>query len=136
MEKVVVINNLYFQEHKTLTEISKIVNTSVSYISRVLKKNENYKNEKQKRMKINLEQRRKKQKELNGVKRKIDQDGEYINLRKKHNQAVIELSKKSSFGNNALRKWCSVYTYNKEKKCYEFDKKLTKPRDFPMYIKA
>lgn len=46
MEKIAIINNLYFEQNKNLTEIAKIINTSVSYISRVLKKDERYKIEK------------------------------------------------------------------------------------------
>ena len=33
MEKIAIINNLYFEQNKNLTEIAKIINTSVSYIS-------------------------------------------------------------------------------------------------------
>ena len=137
MEKITVINNLYFQEHKTLTEISKIINTSISYISKVLRKNEKYQNEKEKRMEENLEKRRKVQKDLIYTQRKKRQDTECINLKKEHKKASRELSKRSILGNNALRKWSSVYKYNEDKKMYEFDtSKLTKPADFPMYIKV
>ena len=84
MEKVAIINNLYFEQRKTLTEIAEIINTSISYISKILRKNEMYKIEKEKRKKENLEQRRKVQKELiyKGRKTKIDID--YINLKNKH----------------------------------------------------
>ena len=50
MEKVAIINELYFDEKKTLTEIADIINTSVSYISEKMKnimkkkKNERMKN--------------------------------------------------------------------------------------------
>jgi len=47
MEKVEIINELYFRQEKTLTEISEIINTSVSYISKILRKNERYKIEKE-----------------------------------------------------------------------------------------
>lgn len=138
MEKVVIINNLYFEQRKTLTEIAEIINTSVSYISKILRKNEMYKAEKEKRKKENLEQRRKVQKELIYKGRKTKTDIDYINLKKKHEQASMELSKHTSIGNQALRKWCSsVYIYNDKKNRYEFDtKNLLKPADFPLYIKA
>ena len=48
MEKVAIINNLYFEQRKTLTEIAEIINTSISYISKTLRKNEMYKIEKEK----------------------------------------------------------------------------------------
>ena len=55
------IENLYFNENYNLTEISEKVNKSVSYISRILRKNVNYTLEKEKRKKKSLENRRKKQ---------------------------------------------------------------------------
>ena len=42
MEKTEIIYELYFKEAKTLTEISELVNTSISYISKVLKKDKRY----------------------------------------------------------------------------------------------
>lgn len=51
MEKTEVINNLYFGQQKTLTEIAEIINTSVSYISKILRKNVKYQEEKEKRKK-------------------------------------------------------------------------------------
>ncbi len=138
MEKIAMINNLYFEQKKSLTEISEIINTSISYISRILKKNENYNEEKEKRKKDNLTQRRIIQKKLiyEGRKNKLDND--YIDLKSQHEQASRELSKRSVLGKDTLRKWCSsAYSYNKSKKCYEFDTKtLNKPADFPLYIKA
>lgn len=138
MEKVAIINALYFEQRKSLTEIADMINTSVSYISKVLRKNEKYKMEKEKRKKENLIRRKEIQKDLIYKQRKKKTDTDYINLKSKHEQASIELSKRSVISKDALRKWCSsAYKYNKEKKCYEFDSKnLTKPTDFPLYIKA
>lgn len=137
MEKVAIINDLYFEQRKSLTEIAEIINTSISYISKVLRKNEKYKMEKEKRKKENLIRRKEIQKDLIYKQRKKKTDMDYINLKNKHTQASIELSKRTVLGKDALRKWCSnAYKYNKEKKRYEFDKKLVKPADFPLYIKV
>lgn len=138
MEKVAMINELYFKQGKTLTEIAEIINTSISYISRVLRKNQKYQDEKEKRKNKNQIQRRKVQKEMIYNKRRTKIDIDYINLKNKHEQATIELSKRSILGNDTLRKWCSsAYKYNKSKNCYEFDtENLTKPADFPLYIKT
>lgn len=137
MDKIAMINELYFNQKKTLTEISNIINTSVSYISKILKKNEKYSIEKENRKQQNLEQRRMVQKEIiyNGRKNKIDIA--YINMKNQHIQASRELSGTSTIGKNALRKWCnSAYKYNAKKERYEFDTKtLLKPADFPLYIK-
>ena len=64
MEKVAIINELYFDEKKTLTEIADIINTSESYISKILRKNEKYNEEKEKRKNEKLIHRRKVQKDL------------------------------------------------------------------------
>ena len=138
MEKVAMINELYFEEKKTLTEIAEVINTSVSYISKILRKNEKYNEEKEKRKNENLLKRRKIQKDLIYGKRKSNIDIEYIKLKTQHEQASMELSKRSILGKDTLRKWCSSdYVYNKNKKRYEFDtKNLNKPSDFPSYIKV
>lgn len=137
MEKVAMINELYFEEKKTLTETAEVINTSVSYISKILRKNEKYNEEKEKRKNENLLKRRKVQKDLIYSKRKSNIDIEYIKLKTQHEQASMELSKRSILGKDTLRKWCSsAYVYNKSKKRYEFDtKNLNKPSDFPSYIK-
>ena len=135
MEKVAMINELYFEEKKTLTEIAEVINTSVSYISKILRKNEKYNEEKEKRKNENLLKRRKIQKDLIYGKRKSNIDIEYIKLKTQHEQASMELSKRSILGKDTLRKWCSsAYVYNKNKKRYEFDtKNLNKPSDFPSH---
>lgn len=138
MEKVAIINNLYFEQRKSLTEIAEIINTSISYISKTLRKNDMYKIEKEKRKEENQKQRKKVQKDLIYSKRESKTDIDYINLKSQHEQDINELSKHSTIGNQALRKWCnSAYKYNTNKKCYEFDThNLLKPADFPLYIKA
>ena len=109
----------------------------MSYISKILRKNEKYNEEKEKRKNENLLKRRKVQKDLIYSKRKSNIDIEYIKLKTQHEQASMELSKRSILGKDTLRKWCSsAYVYNKSKKRYEFDtKNLNKPSDFPSYIK-
>ena len=129
MEKVAIINELYFDEKKTLTEIADIINTSVSYISKILRKNEKYNEEKEKRKNEKLIHRRKVQKDLIYSKRKNKVDIEYIKVKSQHEEASMELSKRSMLGTDTLRKWCSS--------AYEYDtKNLTKPADFPLYIKV
>lgn len=137
MEKIITIQNLYFEQQKTLTEIAKAINTSISYISKVLRKDERYQCEKERRKKEKLIQRRKVQKDMIYKNRKNKIDIEYINLKNKHEQASKELSKHSTLNKDTLRKWCSsAYIYNPDKNRYEFDiEQLNKPADFPVYIK-
>lgn len=138
MDKITTINALYFDQKKTLTEIAEIVNTSISYISRILRRNKRYKIEKEIRKQSNLQKRRTKQKEMIYNQRKNKIDIGYIDMKEQHNKDVLELSRQSHIGNEALRKWCSsAYLYNEEKDRYEFDSEsLLKPADFPIYIKA
>lgn len=138
MNRIAIINNLYFEEGKNLTEIAEIVNTSISYISKILKKDERYEVEKEKRKQKNLLQRREKQKECIYKNRKSKLDVEYAKMKEQHEQAAKELSKSSILGKEALRKYCSsAYKYNPSKKRYEFDtESLLKPIDFPQYIKV
>ena len=132
------ITVLYFQEGKSLTEISKLVGVSISYISKILRKDSRYADEKENRKADNLAQRRKKQKKIIYANRKNNTDLTYAVLLKQHEQDTKELSKTSKLGDLALRKWCSsVYKYNNEKKRYEFNAgSALKPADFPSYIKA
>lgn len=138
MEKIATINQYYFEEGMTLTKIAEILNVSTSYISRILRKNEKYEIEKERRKKQNLLKRRKVQKRLIYANRKTKIDVEYLNVRKKHCEASKELSKTSTMGKDTLRKWCSsAYIYNPIKNRYEFNsKELLKPADFPKYIKS
>lgn len=133
------IENLYFEEKKNLTEISKILNVTVGYISKILKQNKNYMIEKERRKEENHIKRRNIQKDMIYSKRKQKGiDLGYIELQNAHEQAAKELSKSSRIGKEALRKWCSsAYKYNPLKKRYEFDAgDSTKSVDLPQYIKA
>lgn len=138
MEKLSIIKDLYFIQKKSLTEIADIVNTSISYISKILRKDKRYTNEKENRKKETLIKRREKQKDIIYSNRKNKLDANEINMKKLHEQDVNELSKHCNIGTQALRKWCSsAYKYNPKKKCYEFDiQNLNKSIDLPLYIKA
>lgn len=133
------IESLYFDEKKNLTEISKILNVTVGYISKILKQNNDYVIEKERRKQENLTKRRNIQKDMIYSKRKHKGiDLGYIELQNAHEQAAKELSKSSRIGTEALRKWCSsAYKYNPLKKRYEFDAgSSAKSVDLPQYIKA
>lgn len=138
MEKIETIKDLYFIQKKSATEIADIINISISYISRIVRKDERYIEEKERRKNETLIKRREKQKELIYKQKKFKVNDDATFLQKIHEQDVAELSKHSTISNVALRKWCSsAYRYNSKKKCYEFkSNELTRPADFPLYIKA
>lgn len=139
MEKKEKIEELYFNQKMSLTEIANQLGVSVSYVSKILRKNSNYNIEQERRKEENKISRREKQKELiyklrrNKAKENIIED---YALKKQQEQDAKELSKRRTIGNDALRKWCSLYKYDKEKQKYKFDdSKVLKPNDYPMYIK-
>ena len=140
VEKKEKIEELYFNEKMSLTEIASQLGVSVSYVSKILRKNSNYNIEQERRKKENKIFRREKQKELIYKLRKNKAKENIIEnyaLKRKHEQDVRELSKRRTLGNDALRKWCSLYKYDKEKQKYKFDdSKILKPNDFPLYIKG
>lgn len=141
MNKEAIINDLYFNKKKSLTEIANSLNTSISYISKILRNNEKYAEEKELRKKLNMIKKKQRDKMLITENRKnklFDSNLIYEQIKKEHNNAVRELSKKSNIGKEALRKWCpNAYIYNKKKKCYMFDtENILKPADFPLYIQT
>lgn len=140
MEKNEKIEKLYFEQKMSLTEIASQLGVSVSYVSKVLRKNPNYKIEQKRRKEENKISRREKQKELIYKSRRNKAKENIIEnqaLKRKHEQDVRELSKRRTLGNDALRKWCSLYKYDKEKQKYKFDdSKILKPNNFPLYIKG
>ena len=139
MDKKIHIQNLYFNEEKTLTEIAKELNTSDSYISKILRTNKMYLIEKEKRKRENLRKRRNKQKEIIYKNRKNkEKDLSYYELKSAHEQASKELSKSRKLATEAIRKSCpNAYHYNKKKNRYEFrEDKSLRSLDLPKYIKA
>lgn len=138
MNKKESIEILYFEEKKSLTQISKILDITVGYISRILKKNDKYFEEKERRKQENLGKRRDLQKQMIYKNRKQKGiDTGYIEVQNSHEQAAKELSKSGRLGSEALRKWCGgAYKYNPTKKRYEFDAGTSvRSLDLPQYIK-
>lgn len=131
------IIDLFYIEHLKVKDIAEKVNTSSAYITKIVKKDNRYFQEKIYRKTISKD------------KRKIDQNNFIKNKREKqriednysivqvqHEQASKELSKSKHLSNENYRKWnCSAYKYNPSKKRYEFDEKLGRSIDVPKYIK-
>lgn len=131
------IIDLFYIEHLKVKDIAENVNTSSAYVTKVVKKDNRYLQEKIYRKTISKD------------KRKIDQNNFIKNKREKqriednysivqvqHEQASKELSKSKHLSNENYRKWnCSAYKYNPSKKRYEFDEKLGRSIDVPKYIK-
>lgn len=140
VEKREKIEEMYFIQKMSLTNIAEKLNVSVSYVSRLLRQNKKYHNEQEIRKQENQLKRKRQQKELIYSQRKEKARQRLLEnqaMKKSHEQATKEMSKGRILGNETLRKWCSLYNYNKDKKCYEFNtNEALKPRDFPLYIKV
>ena len=131
------IIELFFINHLSVKEIADSVGTSSAYITKIIKTDERYVQEKQYRKEKSKEKR--KQDKNNFMKNKREQkriDDNYSFVQAQHYQATRELSKSRHITNETYRKWnSSAYKYNPLKKRYEFDEKLGRASDIPKYIK-
>lgn len=127
----------FFEKHLKVKDIATNVNTSSAYITKIIKKDSRYNNEKQNRKDISNVHR--KIAKNNFMKNKREQkriDDQYSIMQSQHNQDVMELSKRGHMNNQAFRRWnSSAYNYNPSKKRYEFDEQLGKAADVPKYVK-
>lgn len=133
-EKII---DLFFTEHLSVKEISKILNVSSAYITKIIKNDYRYFEEKAIRKNKSKENRKISQKEFIKNKReKQRQEDNYKIVKAQHEQAVCELSKSKHLSNESYRKWnYSAYKYNSSKHRYEFDEALGRSADVPKYIK-
>ena len=89
------ILNLYYIQHKKIIEIQKILNISSPYISKIIKKDYRYEDEKNNRKKLSIEKRKKNQRNFIKNKREIQKYCDnYLLVQAQHIQASKELSKK------------------------------------------
>lgn len=136
MKKEMIID-LFYCKHLKVKEISEKLNVSSPYISKIIKEDSRYLQEKNFR-KENSKVRRKLN-QNNFIKKKREKqkiDDNYSAVQTQHIQASIELSKSKHLSNENYRRWNnSAYNYNPSKKRYEFDKNLGRSADVPKYIK-
>ena len=133
------ILNLYFKEKMKPIDIAKKLNISKSAISQILEKDERYSDEKEKRKIISRKKHIEKTKEYIKSQRQAIQFEHKVDdliLRNMHNQASIEMSKPKKLSDLAYRNWnTSAYTYNNQKKRFEFREELGRSYDVPRYLK-
>ena len=132
-----IILELFFEKHFKVNEIAESIGTSSAYITKVIKADLRYSEEKQSRKDISKENRKIAQN--NFMKNKREQkkiDDQYSSMQAQHNQDAMELSKRGHMNNQTFRKWnSSAYEYNPSKHRYEFDEKLVRAADVPKYVK-
>ena len=136
-EKKNVIIELFFEKHLKVNEIAENIGTSSAYITKIIKQDPRYTEEKQCRKDISQQNR--KIAKNNFMKNKREQkriDDQYSMVQAQHNQDVRELSKRGHMNNEAFRKWnSSAYNYNPSKHRYEFNEKFGRAADVPKYVK-
>lgn len=130
------IIDLFYIEHLKVKEISEIVNVSSAYITKVIKQDARYLQEKEERKSASKEKRKIAQNTYVKNKREKQRiEDNYLAVQAQHEQATRELSKSKHLSNENFRKWnYSAYKYNPSKRRFEFDEKLGRAADVPKYI--
>ena len=116
----------FYEEHMQVKELASVMNTSEAYITKVIKQDKRYSNEKAFRKNLAYEKRKKAQNKFIKDKREKQRlEDNYLAIKAEHNQAVSELSDRKHLTNENYRKWnYSAYKYNPLKRRYEFDENL------------
>ena len=131
------IIELFFEQHLKVTEISKNIGTSSAYITKIIKADPRYIEEKKNRKEISKGNRKIAQNSFMKNKREQKRiDDQYLIVKAQHNQDVMELSKRGHMNNQTFRKWnSSAYNYNPSKQRYEFNEQFGRASDVPKYVK-
>ena len=131
------ILNLFYIEHLKVKEIAEKTSVTSAYVTKVIKIDSRYKEEKNFRKEKSKEKRKLAQNNFIKQKRenkRIEDNYEFV--QSQHIQASIELSKSKKLTDENYRKWnTSAYKYNPSKHRYEFDESLGRTADVPKYIK-
>lgn len=127
------ITTLFYIEHLKVKEIAEKVDTSSSYITKVVKQDSRYLQEKEYRKAISKDERKVAQNNFIKNKRENKRvEDNYSFVQSQHEQATRELSKSKHLSNESYIKWnYSAYKYNPSRKRYEFDEKLGCSIDVP-----
>ena len=139
MDKKEQILDLYFNKHLQQTEISKQLDVSQQYISKIVKKDERYKQEKDYRKLKNAEKRKIYQMEYQkNYVRKKDNDIAFEALQAQLAQDAKLLSYKAhNLSTYALKKAnSSIYEYDKNRNQYVMLKGIKASIDLPKRIRA
>lgn len=134
------ILELYFTQKLKQKDIAEKLEVSIYKVSRTVTKDARYiteKEERKKKSKIKHSENTKKIVKRQREKKKFKQNLDDLVLREMHNQAALELSKNSKLSDLAYRNWnTSAYTYNKNKKRFEFRDELGRSYAVKKYLKG
>ena len=125
----------YYKEHEKPSAIAKELDVHPSYITKIIKADTRYIQEKEYRAKISKENRKISKREWIRNKRQNDADKElYEFVKQQHIEASKELSYITEMSDLAYRKWNSS-AYHRNKKCnLVIDRKLKVGSDVPKSV--
>ncbi len=133
------ILKLFFENNLLQKDIVKQLNVSKGLVSRIVTKDSRYENYKKEKILRNKQKHNKQIQNKVEEKRKQNQfkkSSDDLFLKAMHEQATMELSKRSHLSDESYRKWnYSAYTYNPSKNRYEFNEELGRCADIPKYVK-
>ena len=125
----------YYNEHDKPTNIAKELNVNPSYITKIIKNDIRYIQEKEYRTKLSKENRKIAKREWIRNKRQSETDKKlYEFVKKQHIEASKELSYSSEISDLAYRKWNSSAYHRNSKGNLIIDRKLKVGSDVPKSI--
>lgn len=130
-EKII---DLFYNEHLKPVDIALELNVSNAYVSKIIKKDSRYHEEKSQRKQQNEIKHKERTIEYMKLKQKSNKDS-YEALKAQLKQDAEELSYYFDISARSFRKFnSSAYKYNAKKKRFEIDRKLTVSIDVPKAV--
>lgn len=130
-EKII---DLFYNEHLKPIDIALKLGISNAYVSKVIKNDFRYHEEKNQRKQQNKQKHKEQTIEYMKLKRKSNRDS-YEALKAQLKQDAEELSYYFDISDSSFRKFnASAYKYNAKRKRFEIDKRLTVSIDVPKAV--
>ncbi len=136
MNKKNQILEMFYNQHLKQVDISKKLNVSKAYVTKIIKLDDRYFSEKEKRKEDNIYNRKiylyNYQKDYR-AKKKEEELENFMKLQ--HEQASIELSSKPHISKINLRKFCSsIYDYDCKSNTFYINKNICTTNELPKKI--
>ena len=129
-----IIIDLFYNKHLKPVDIALQVDVSNAYISKIIKKDSRYHEEKNERKQQNKLKHKERTIEYMKLKQQSNRDS-YEALKSQLKQDAEELSYYFDISDRSFRKCnASAYKYNSKKKRFEIDRKLTVSIDVPKTV--
>lgn len=130
-EKII---DLFYNVHLKPADIALELDISNAYITKVIKKDSRYNNEKEQRKQLNESKHKERTMEYIKLKQQSNRDS-YEALKSQLKKDAEELSYYFDISDRSFRKFnSSAYKYNTKRKRFEIDRKLTVSIDVPKAV--